>query len=443
MTLAGMILGTAAYMSPEQAKGKAVDKRADIWAYGCVLFEMLSGRPPFTGETVSETLANVMKSAPPWQTLSASVPANLHELIRRCLVKEPRQRIRDVGDVRLALEGAFKTAAPQTTASATSSAPGGRLAWVACAVASLAAVALAIPTVRHLREVPPSSPPEMRLEITTPPTADPVSLAMSPDGQTIVFVTTEEGRSRLSLRSLDAVSARPLTGTEGASWPFWSPDGRSIGFFADGKLKRIDVGGGEPQNLTDAPGGRGASWSCDGTIIFTPDQSSSPIFRISAAGGEPSPLTRPESGKQTSHRFPQFLPDGRHFLYYVQGIPESRGIYIGYIGDLQGSETSALARCGLGRRVCGSRAAALRPPGNAVCAGLRCGPLGTERERVSDGGTDCAGYRCARIGSRLRIDGRPIRVPDRVGQRPPAVRVAGPVRQGHRQGRRSAFGVER
>ena len=179
----------------------------------------------------------------------------------------------------------------------------------------------------------------MRLEINTPATTDPVSLAISPDGQKIVFVATEEGRSRLSLRSLDAVSARPLTGTEGASWPFWSPDGRSVGFFADGKLKRIDVDGGQLQNLTDAPSGRGASWNRDGTIIFTPDQLSSPIFRIPAAGGEPSPLTRPESPKQTSHRFPQFLPDGRHFLYYVLGIPESRGIYI---GDLQGSETRRL-----------------------------------------------------------------------------------------------------
>jgi Tol biopolymer transport system component len=141
------------------------------------------------------------------------------------------------------------------------------------------------------------------------------------------------------LRSLDAVSARPLPGTEGASFPFWSPDGRSVGFFGDGKLKRIDVDGGQPQNLTDAPAGRGASWNRDGTIIFTPAFASSPIFRIPAAGGEPSPVTRPESPKQTSHRFPQFLPDGRHFLYYVQGIPESRGIYI---GDLQGSETRRL-----------------------------------------------------------------------------------------------------
>ena len=203
-----------------------------------------------------------------------NVSPTLLVFLRRSLQKDPKQRIRDIATMRLALEGAFETTAPQTTATATSSASGGRLAWVAFAVALLAAVALAIPTVRHLREAPPPVPPEMRLEINTPPTTDPVSLAISPDGQKIVFVATEEGRSRLSLRSLDAVSARPLTGTEGASWPFWSPDGRSVGFFADGKLKRIDVDGGQLQNLTDAPSGRGASWNRDGTIIFTPDFSS-------------------------------------------------------------------------------------------------------------------------------------------------------------------------
>jgi hypothetical protein len=320
-----MLMGTAAYMSPEQARGKTVDKRTDIWAFGAVLFEMLTGTRAFAGDDVSDVLASVLAREPEWTRLPAAVSPALGTFIKCCLQKDPKQRVRDVGDVRLALEGAFETAAPQTTASATSSAPGGRLAWVAFAVASLAAVALAIPTLRHLREAPPPVPPEMRLEITTPPTADPVSLAISPDGQAIVFVTTEEGRSRLSLRSLDSVSARILTGTEGASWPFWSPDGRSVGFFADGKLKRIDVDGGQLQNLTDAPSGRGASWNRDGTIIFTPDQFSSPIFRIPAAGGAPSPLTRPESPKQTSHRFPQFLPDGRHFLYSVIGSRSGAG----------------------------------------------------------------------------------------------------------------------
>ena len=338
-TQAGMILGTAGYMSPEQAKGRAVDKRSDVWAFGAVLFEMLTGQRAFGGDDVSEVLSRVLQREPAWAALPPEVPLRVQQVLRMCLQKDLKQRAHDIADIRLALDGAFETAMPPTSSSAKSVASGGRLAWVAFAVALLAAVALAIPTVRHLRETRPLSPPEMRLEINTPATTDPVSLAISPDGQKIVFVATEEGRSRLSLRSLDAVSARPLTGTEDALWPFWSPDGRSVGFFADGKLKRIDVDGGQLQNLTDAPSGRGASWNRDGTIIFTPDFSSSPIFRIPAAGGEPSPLTRPESPKQTSHRFPQFLPDGRHFLYYVVGIPESRGIYI---GDLQGSRTRRL-----------------------------------------------------------------------------------------------------
>ena len=339
-TQAGMILGTAGYMSPEQAKGRAVDKRSDVWAFGAVLFEMLTGQRAFGGDDVSEVLSRVLQREPAWAALHSEVPLRVQQVLRICLQKDVKQRAHDIADIRLALEGAFETAASQTVAPTTSSAKGGRLVWMAAfGVALLAAVALAVPTVRHLREAPPPVPPEMRLEITTPATTDPVSLAISPDGQQIVFVATEEGRSRLSVRSLDAVSARPLTGTEGASWPFWSPDGRSVGFFADGKLKRIDVDGGQLQSLTDAPAGRGASWNRDGTIIFTPDQTSSPIFRIPAAGGAPSPLTRPESPKQTSHCFPQFLPDGRHFLYYVQGVPESRGIYI---GDLQGSQTRRL-----------------------------------------------------------------------------------------------------
>jgi Tol biopolymer transport system component len=177
-------------------------------------------------------------------------------------------------------------------------------------IAALALVTLiaAVGIVWALRPQPPA--PEMRLEINTPPTTDPASIAISPDGQKIVFVATSESRSRLWLRSLDSVTSQPLTGTDGATYPFWSPDSRSIGFFADSNLKRIDTGSGSVQTLAKAPLARGGAWNRDGTILFSP-QGVGPIFRISAAGGEPAAVTRLESTQLSSHRFPQFLPDGR------------------------------------------------------------------------------------------------------------------------------------
>ena len=176
----------------------------------------------------------------------------------------------------------------------------------------------------------------MRTEINTPSTSDPVSFALSPDGRQIVFVASGDGAARLWLRRLDATSAQPLTGTEGASYPFWSPDSRSVGFFADSKLKRIDIGGGSPQTLTDACN-RGGTWSPDGTILFT-RAAASPLSRIPASGGEPVAVTK--LNKQTNHRFPQFLPGGRQFLFYAQGTPETAGIYL---GSLDSSETKRLA----------------------------------------------------------------------------------------------------
>jgi Tol biopolymer transport system component len=327
MTQAGMIMGTAAYMSPEQAKGKTVDKRADIWAFGCVLYEMLSGRPPFTGETVSETLADVMKSEPPWKALPASVPANLSTVIRRCLVKDPRQRIRDIGDVRLALEGAFETAAPQTTPS---SAKGGRLVWMTslAAVAVLGIIALAIPALRHLRETPPPAPPETRVEIVTPATDQPTMFALSPDGRQIVFVASGDGAPRLWLRSLATTTAQPLAGTEGAIYPFWSPDSRSIGFFAGNALKRLDLGGSAPQTLAPVTAGRGGTWNADGVIVFAPIGNGSPLMRVSATGGAAVAVTT-LGPQQLGHRWPHFLPGGRRFLFYVRGAPDPAGIYLG------------------------------------------------------------------------------------------------------------------
>ena len=244
----------------------------------------------------------------------------------------PKQRIGDVQSVRLALEGAFETAAPQTMAPATSSAPRGRLAWItALAVAGVVIVALAVPTVRYLREAPPPAPPETRIDIVTPATDRPTHFALSPDGRQIVFVASGDGASRLWLRSLATTTAQPLAGTEGATLPFWSPDGRSIGFFAGTALKRLDVGaggGGAPQALALVVNGSGGTWNADGVIVFTPNGASGPLSRVSATGGAVTAATT-LGAQQTFHRFPYFLPDGRRFLFSAGGAPDTAGIYLG------------------------------------------------------------------------------------------------------------------
>src|SRR5262249_38184819 len=233
MTEAGIILGTAAYMSPEQAAGKPVDKRSDVWAFGVVLLEMLSGRRTFQGETISHVLAAVLTKEPDWATLPANTPAPIRRLLRRCLEKDRRKRIRDAGDVRLEIEDALTAPSGDTSGAVTAarlqSAHGSRLAWLVAAVAGLVTVVLALPAVRHLRE---TLPPEMRTDIVTPPGSDPVSFALSPDGRRIVMVAGNTSGTRLWLRTLGETTAQPLAGTDGALHPFWSPDSRSVGFFA-------------------------------------------------------------------------------------------------------------------------------------------------------------------------------------------------------------------
>jgi Tol biopolymer transport system component len=335
MTRAGMILGTAAYMSPEQAKGRAVDKRSDVWAFGTVLFEMLTGTRPFEGDGVSETLACVIEREPAWHRLPAKLSPALRTYLERCLQKDPRQRIRDMGDVRLALEGAFETAAPRTTGTTMSSAPRGRPVWMAAfAFVVVLAAALAIPAVRYLRQTPPPEPVVTRLDVVTPPTSDAFSFALSADGRQLAFVASGEKGSQLWLRPLDQVRAQPLVGTEGANYPFWAPDGHAVGFFADGKLKRLDLTGGALQVLADAPFPRGGTWNPDGVIVFGPS-AADPLVRVAATGGTVAPVTRLAAG-QGSHRWPQFLPDGRRFLFLMAtGQPQTHGVYV---GSLDGGE---------------------------------------------------------------------------------------------------------
>ena len=328
-TEAGIILGTAAYMSPEQARGKATDKRSDIWAFGCVLFEMLTGHRAFDGETNSDSMAAVLGRDPDWTLLPAATPWTLRRLLRRCLARDPKRRLHDIADARLDLADLTLEEA-HTPAAAKTSPRGERLVWAsALIVVGLLATWLAT---RAFRPQPAAT--ELRVDIATPPTTDRTSVAISPDARKVVFVATAGGAPQLWLRRLDTGPAEPLSGTTAARTPFWSADNRSIGFFADGKLKRLDIDSGAVTVLADAPIGQGGAWNAADVILFSPAPAT-PLFQIAAAGGQPAPATTVARPKQVGHGFPQFLPDGRHFILHVLGSPEVRGVYVGEMGQTE------------------------------------------------------------------------------------------------------------
>jgi Tol biopolymer transport system component len=318
MTEAGVLLGTAAYMAPEQVKRRRADKRSDIWAFGCVLFEMLAGRRPFGGDGPEEVLGAVLRLEPDWAALPDSVPAGVRAVIKRCLQKDPSARMRDVADVRFQLEDARAGGSIQPVVARSTRA--GYAGWIVAAVVTVAAVIIvALPS-----RLAPAEAPEVRLQIVTPPGGDPLSFAMSPDGLHIVYAAGP-GEPQLWLRSLSSEVARPLAGTTNGTMPFWSPDGGSIGFFADGQLKRIDLSNGFVRALASATLPRRGTWNRDGTIIFCA-ASIGPLSSIPADGGAVTTVTTLLPG-QTGHRWPQFLPDGRRFLFVALGRADVRGLY--------------------------------------------------------------------------------------------------------------------
>ena len=327
-TTPGMIVGTAAYMSPEQANGKEADRSTDVWAFGCVLYEMLTGHRAFEGDTVSETIANILKTEPAWQQLPAETPEGLRRVLRRSLQKDQRLRLRDIRDVRLELGEVHSATPDKDRVVGAPSGRGERLAWAsALGLVALIAVMLGV---RALRPTPIA--PETHLEISSPPTRD-ATLAISPDGLKVVFVARSAGQSQLWLRLLDSPTARPLAGTEGASLPFWSPNSHFIGFFADAMVKRMNLDDGSMQVLMSAASGMGGAWNDDDMMILSTNPGTS-ILRVPAGGGEPSAVTRFDSPQQRSHSSPQFLPDQRHFLFFVTGSSEARGVYIGQLDSV-------------------------------------------------------------------------------------------------------------
>jgi serine/threonine protein kinase len=319
-TREGVILGTAGYMSPEQARGRAVDKRTDIWAFGCVLFEMLTGRAPFARDTPSDSLAAVLDREPDWSALPAATPVSVRRLLERCLAKDPKRRLRDVGDAGLEMEESLSSPAPLRSDRSRRSTASEWMKWIAALGATAAVTGLVVWSTKS-RQAPSASTVGAitQFVIATAPT-DPLALdntaiAMSADGRSVAYVAGRGNRKRIYLREVDKFTSTPIAGTDGGFYPFFSPDGQWVGFFADRKMKKVLRSGGTPQTIAEPTGANNitASWDTQDTILFTPIVGSG-IWRTSSAGGSSTVLTTLMEN-ESSHAWPQLLPDGRTLLF--------------------------------------------------------------------------------------------------------------------------------
>ena len=321
-TQMGMVIGTAAYMAPEQASGKVVDKRADVWAFGVVLYEMLTGGRPFAGDDVSKTLAHVIAIDPDWSTLPEDLPPVLSRFLRGCLEKNPKQRVGDVRDVRLAMEGAFETAATPVE----SVLPPQLQVWqrpvagVGIVVVAVLVTALAATIMMRPEPIPPPDLVQFAIVPDPPLLASPFwhDIAISPDGTQVVYRASSETGPQLYLRRLDQLDVAPLRGAERGASPFFSPDGEWVGFAEEGAgtIQKVSIFGGSPVPLTESPDPAiGASWGADDQIIF--GTRGGGLFRVSGGGGESEPLTTVDADQgETSHRWPFIIP-GREAVVFV------------------------------------------------------------------------------------------------------------------------------
>jgi serine/threonine protein kinase/Tol biopolymer transport system component len=333
VTATGVVVGTPAYMSPEQARGQRVDAQTDIWAFGCVLYEMLTGRAAFGRATLTDTLAAVIESEPDWTALPRGTPGSVARLLRRVLEKNSSRRLHAIADARLDLDEAPE--ATMARPAVASSMRWRRSLSLAAAAAVTIVLLLGADALRRMRGGESSSTPTpTRLSIATPgQVSAQLSVAVSPEGRRLAYVSTDaSGGSRLWVRDLNALAPRALAGTEDAAHPFWAPDGSAIGFVAAGKLKRVDAGGGQVFTLTDNAFRSGASWSSTGVILFV--RQGGEFATIAATGGPVSPVLKAPGGN-----WPSFLPDGRHFIFHAAAANGAGGVYVGSLG----SQTTKLA----------------------------------------------------------------------------------------------------